>query len=808
MKKTLCWVLLLALTMSLLFGCSKDAEKTPAKATIPPGTLNKDLPELDLKNISYEKTTLTQEEEKKVALVLKPKSADAGEEVKVTVTNGKQMSGYFYYIVDWGDGTWSHVGPYKSGVSGTVTHIYKEPGQYDVRGACFNIERDEWAGWSKARTITISGSSYTPSYIKKVVGISSGADNSGQDVDKLSDNDNATTWKSKLLTSDQAVWVGYEFDTYYSMDYVEFKVPTNGGWPSDFAVEYTTDRGEHWYSLPKYYYLYDYAKEGGHSVNMHYPNPSGATIALPLDGIVANGIRIVAKNFDSGLPCMEIAELRVSGDQKPLFYSSYDGYFNADLNNMWTIYGTAASEPRQNGDPTSQDTGWYRTGAALINSTEWALWDGMKVNWTVNNEETFQSNADMLYNIRLDDDGYGNKNFVWATTGGREHFGCNHYSLNSVLIIAARNFVLQGNDTTLEKFLERKNGQRQVMKDRLEDAMDYMLTVCKGETGVFTIVDPNNDGTDHSGASNYWDGISAFGYISSYENVLFYQALLAMADLEYVQGDLEKGSYYLDLAKKTKEKFNETFWDENKGRYITSIDVNGTRNDLGLTFTNFMACEAGLADEEKAKKIYDWIDGKRIVKGDKFTGEEIYGKYTFSAVVNTVYFVRYWSEGTRVNIQNEGTIFYISHYDMMGRLRCLGADNAMDRFHVILKEFHETDSLRVWPYLEDERGRYSYIAGVIGEFPESGLVPLTFVNGFLGIQPERDGLGIRPNLPSDMTYAGVREYKFYDKVYEIEARTDVTEATCEQTSDNTWKVCVPADKDWILKPDGTVQEAA
>ncbi len=807
MKKGLCWIVLLGMLSLVLFGCQQQ-NPLSGTPTAPVGTDDIDISELELQNIVYEKTTLEQSESGNAQVTLKPRSAETGEEVTATISTTKAMEGYFYYIVDWGDGTWSHVGPYKTKVAGSASHVYKTAGEYEVKGACFNLEYDEWAGWSKAKTITISGAPYTPAYIKAVQGISSGSVNDDHNESKLSDNDNATTWKSKTAEEEKDVWVGYEFNTYYRMDSVEIKVPSGGVWPTDFAVEYTTDRGQNWYSLPKYYYIYRYM-EGYYTNQMRYPNPSGATIVLSLDGLVANGIRVVAKGFAQGSEqYLEVAELRVTGDQKPLFYTSYDGYFDADLNNMWTIYGTAASEPRADGGPTSQDTGKFRSGAALINSTEWALWDGMKTNWTVNNDATFQSNANMLYNIRLDDDGYGNKNFVWATTQGRDHFGQNHYSLNSVFIIAARNFILAGNDVTLEKFMARKNGQRQIMKDRLEDAMEYLLTVHQGETGLLTITDPNNDGTERSNPSNYWDGISAFGYQSSYENVLFYQALLAMADLEYMQGDLQKGAYYLNLSKQAKEKFNETFWDEEKGRYITSIDVNGVRNDLGITFTNFMACEAGLASEEQAKKIYEWIDGDRIIEGDKFTGDEIYGKYTFSAVVNTVYFVRYWSEGTRVNIQNEGTIFYISYYDLMGRLRYLGADNAKKRFDVILTEFHNTDSLRVWPRLTDERGEYGYIAGVIGEFPESGLVPMTFVTGFLGIQPEREGLIIQPNLPSDMDYAGIREYKYYDRVYEIEASKDAAEPSCEQTGENTWKVRVPLEGRWVLTPDGTVQAAS
>jgi hypothetical protein len=41
-------------------------------------------------------------------------------------------------------------------------------------------------------------------------------------------------------------------------------------------------------------------------------------------------------------------------------------------------------------------------------------------------------------------------------------------------------------------------------------------------------------------------------------------------------------------------------------------------------------------------------------------------------------------------------------------------------------------------------------------FPESGLVPTYFLYGFLGVEARVDGLHISPRLPSDLTFAGVR----------------------------------------------------
>jgi hypothetical protein len=356
-----------------------------------------------------------------------------------------------------------------------------------------------------------------------------------------------------------------------------------------------------------------------------------------------------------------------------------------------------------------------------------------------------------------------------------------------------------------------------------------MLTTLQGESGVLTILDPENDATPQGESSNYWDVMRCCGYLSSYENVLFYRSLFAMADILNFRADVtddgteaagyrERAREYLSLASKVKVKFNETFWDADKGRYITSINVKGERLDFGLTFVNFMAAAAGLTDEDQARLIYDWIDGKRIIQGDTSTGEDILGHFKYSARSNTVDFAAvgppyYWwdhsgampctanSSGAYGNqMQNGGTVFYISYYELVGRLRNLGADSAFERFEEILHEFHIQDQLRVFPF-SDYGG---YVAGVIGEFPESGLVPLTFLDTFLGVGADVAGLKISPALPENLRYAGVREYHFAGNAYSIQVIRDLKEPACRQLENGTWYVELPAGRDWIITRDNQI----
>ena len=131
-----------------------------------------------------------------------------------------------------------------------------------------------------------------------------------------------------------------------------------------------------------------------------------------------------------------------------------------------------------------------------------------------------------------------------------------------------------------------------------------MLVNLNGESGLMTIYDPRNDGTVRGMASNYWDSLNFFGYNSAYENILFYQAILAMGDIEAFIGNTSEAERYAALAEKVKAKFNSYFWDNSKGRYITSVNVKGDVLDFGVTFVNFMAVSAGLASQEQAQQIF------------------------------------------------------------------------------------------------------------------------------------------------------------------------------------------------------------
>ena len=799
-----------------------------------------------MKEIIYELTKNEQKVGGEVRLTLPTSSVKTGESVEAHVVLGTVIPDYNYYVVDWGDGTWSYNGVFsydeRCKATGKVYHTYRNSGEYQVRACGVNIEEGDFYGWTETTPIQVTGDHYAGNMITDVKTVASTVAGAEYRSENIVDGNNETYWRSVACnTSEANDYVGLIFDDYYTLDTLEIKFPSDiEVFPSNITIEYTTDGGKIWYMLPSYYYVLPNAENYyGHKCVMNFPNPKGATLCLPMQEIAANGVRIRALTYPENATSdkyLAVEEMRAYGKKGTLLYASYDGHYSADLSNMFAIFGTAKTEPNR-GNISNTDP--FRAGETMIGSVEWLAWNGAKLNWS-GYESAFNYNVDRIKQSVYGGDGWyydeatgkyvvdeseykdnpRNDGYIWATSDGPKHLGDqNHYVYNSITIIAARDYLLSGNGT--EGFLSSVNLKGQVMLDKLRKAMEYMLENLNGKSGLMTIYDPRNDGTVTGKASNYWDAMLFFGYNSAYENVFFYQSILAMADIEAYLGNTEEVARYTEIAKKVKKTFNDYFWDEKKGRYITSVNVKGEVLDFGVTFINFMAVAAGLASDEQAQLVYDWVDGKRIIEGDHATGQEIY-TFKVAARSNTVdiasvdvevdgKILHYWwyngHEWADVlpgmggqfgwQMQNGGTIFYISHYDVAGRTQ-LSADLAIERFNVIMDEFH-IDSLRRDP--KTKWGHYQ--VSINGEFPESGLVPLTFVTNIIGITPDVKGLKIKACLPTDMKYAGVSAYRYADRVYHIEVNKDLNAPEMSLDGD-VYTVKVPADDTYYITMDNKV----
>ncbi len=366
--------------------------------------------------------------------------------------------------------------------------------------------------------------------------------------------------------------------------------------------------------------------------------------------------------------------------------------------------------------------------------------------------------------------------------------------------------------------------------EKTEACMNYILEYLYGKEGYIRITEAstflnadgsqrfdyvpgadmycwNNTGLPNSNASNYWDNLP-FGNYDAYENALFYQAINSMAGIYRMLGAdfADKAAEMEALAVTVKEKYNELYWDDEKGRYIACIDTDGTRVDYGLTFVNFEAMKYGLASPEQAKRIFDWIDGDREIEGEKTTGKDILSYATImrpvnrkeyekikeldlrlAAITNTIPIntrenqqsgVIWWHAPEGINpwgsakygshLENGGYIFYPVFFELMARTEYEGAQSTTDRLYDIgrVYEYNRLKSDVAVP------GSTNWLEGLNGEFPESGLVPTVYLYSLLGVTAEADGLHVAPAFNEVYETMGVKKLTYGGKDYAVEVRRD------------------------------------
>lgn len=422
-------------------------------------------------------------------------------------------------------------------------------------------------------------------------------------------------------------------------------------------------------------------------------------------------------------------------DYFPVFYSS-DPDFDALLNRFY--YERAYSYP----------------GGALA---DWYEWTGLIHSWVDHpHRELFKES---LLNAEQDPDGY-----VWTFGPNRGWpfpepalFDTRHFTTSAMLILGSyRYYTWTGDDAFLT-----------TMMPRLRLAMQFQLEELQGKDGLLILPGSHHHGRDGDLGSNYWD-ILPFGHLSAYENIYFYASLLAMAELERAQGNLEAAEQYVTLSERTRELYNATFWNDEAGRYIGAIDVDGVERDYGFTFLNLEAMAYGLADEEQARRIYHWLENEPTSSGEADT----YTRWIFAPRTTTIHNPKgpdgWWWAGWPGNeygdqVQDGGAVLYTSFYDIVARTKLIGPESAWQRFSEIIERYSKPDKLSGGPPLyygeipqQDDPGQ----VGVDWPFPESGLVPSAVLYTFIGVDAGVDGLTINPRLPDHFDYMGIRNVSY------------------------------------------------
>ena len=403
---------------------------------------------------------------------------------------------------------------------------------------------------------------------------------------------------------------------------------------------------------------------------------------------------------------------------------------------------------------------------------------------------------------------------------------------------------------------------------RARKAMNFLMQFYNEERGLINSSylvghDSDKTGSDmakriaHSLGNGYWD-ISFMPEYDFHTNSYFYKAVVDMAYLESVLK--EKGSSYASNTAKAeanvqtagrtsqnkgfgtseysalnltttatntlnaiqKPTSQNGFWDTTKGRFVAGYgdaNADGTPEwvDYGYLVWNLEAIYYGIATDEQAKLIMQWVTGERIVAGDTSTGEDIYffelapraTTYQGKSATDSSVYTGVW-HGTNnggdygvSQVQHGGAIMYTSYYDLMNRITVNGADDAYARLNAIkdwymdVYAYYQTSGSTpddfYWDYYENSQwdsngdgvGEYwriqngvkgqaerdgftGGIIGIDGEFLESFLPVSAIPYGFFGIESQGNGtLKIEPKLPSDLDYWTAENLTFNGCKYDV-----------------------------------------
>ncbi len=434
----------------------------------------------------------------------------------------------------------------------------------------------------------------------------------------------------------------------------------------------------------------------------------------------------------------------------------------------------------------------------------------------------------------------------------RSTFDTRHSNNNALLISSLRTDYdytgdlefLQENITRARKamnfFMQMYDAQRGL------NNQSYLVGHDEDKTSSF-----KSDQVAMSLANGYWD-ISFMPQYDFQSNMYFYDALV---DLAYLENVLEENGVTVDkslatvltadreynhgiseydytaaqlneiaqrvlteLRKPTNNSDKTGFWSNETGRFVAGYCAPESKwYDYGYTMWNMEAIYYGIATDEQAKSIMDWISGERIVEQDRYgsQGNDIY-YFEFAPRVNTYspedqydlsVLNGFYTNVSQVEygvtqVQNGGAIMYTSFYDLMSRISTYGGNDAFARLSTIkdwymdVYDYYTTsDNYNrhpdrfYWDYYckgawenpdneiyypqngikgMQERGNTTGIIGIDGEFLESFLMIAAIPYGFFGI----DSIGgnvlkIEPSLPDQLDYWGIENLSFGSVKYDL-----------------------------------------
>lgn len=334
---------------------------------------------------------------------------------------------------------------------------------------------------------------------------------------------------------------------------------------------------------------------------------------------------------------------------------------------------------------------------------------------------------------------------------------------------------------------------------------------------------------------NGWYDCNLTGTVNFEANVVFYESLLAIINIENMASQMgitadapyivnpypfKEGSqnivwsYNQERLKELSNLVVETvrknytdggLWNPETGRFAWAIfdedssdGFAGEAMDYGYTEINLIAVIDGIADENQTDSIMSWIDGTRIVDGDDSKGEDIYffqfapRLHTKDAAGSSNSVVNLKKFGT--DIQNGGSSIHVAYYDLIARNKVYGADNSFERFKQIqswyeeVKSYGGNDSSFYRAYYTEKKittkdNQYTLAGGgtvgAVGvdyEFFEAALLYAVLPTIYFGMDcNEYKVLTVEPCLPSALSYLKAYNFMFNNVVYNLKVTNNEIE---------------------------------
>ncbi len=307
--------------------------------------------------------------------------------------------------------------------------------------------------------------------------------------------------------------------------------------------------------------------------------------------------------------------------------------------------------------------------------------------------------------------------------------------------------------------------------------------------------DRDERGLNYINQGDWCDPMNMVGYkgkgVSGWLTIATAYAFNVWADICESGGRTEASQEYRQAADKTNETVNQYFWDgEWYARGITDDNVTfGISKDKeGRIFVNPQGWSmlSGAADEEKQEKLIRAVEEQL----ESPYGVEMLGA-PFSAMREDVGRVTQKHPGSAENgaVYNHAAAFYIYALYTVGK-----QDNAFRLLRKMLPGPSEEDIV--------QRGQLpvfipNYYRGAYRQFPRTagrsshlfntGTVPWVYrilMDGLFGIQGNRDGLQVKPQLPSSWNEAKVKR-TFRGAELHIEIQRDASVSAVEVYVDGT-----------------------